>query len=221
VISLSAGPLRLVRAGLVAGTVLGLAVGAHAAGGGVLPGPPVILALGALVLAVTSSLAGRRFTVCVLALVLGGGQLALHGLLTILAPVGRITLGAAGASRASAAHLGHAMPANGASLGPHVTAPATAMAHALMVDSPAMLLAHAVATGVAVLLIASGERAAWWLLVWLRPLAALPARPDDHLTVRHMVLGAPAAAGRLRAMYLCTSPRRGPPRWFASAATLA
>jgi hypothetical protein len=207
VTSAPVGPLRLVRALVVAGAVVGLAVGAHRLGGGVLPDPLVVLALGALVLSVTSLLAGRKFTVPVLTLVLGAGQVALHAALTWLAPVACMAGGVAAGSHVSSAHLGHGGGAMSLTCASGVVMPA----HAPMDLSPAMVGAHVAATAVTVLVIASGERALWWLLTWLRPRAAVADAVDVPVVQRPIVVPGRVEARRRRSGYLRISPRRGPP----------
>jgi hypothetical protein len=218
--ALSSGPMRLARAALVAAVVLGLALGAHAAGHGARPDPLVIGALGALILTVTSALAGRRFTVPVLVAVLGGGQLALHAALSTL---GRFTLDPSACMPAAAPGVMTAMSgASHAAVGaclpltamPLTAMPMTAMPGAAMAPGAgpaAMVVAHLAATAVAVLLIGSGDRALWWLLAWLRPLRLVPARPAADVVVRGRVSSARARVTRRRTVYLRTSPRRGPP----------
>ncbi|HEY8717781.1 hypothetical protein [Pengzhenrongella sp.] len=220
----TAGPLRLARAGIVAGAVLGLAAGAHRMGGGSLPGPLAILALGAVLLALTTALAGRRLTTVVLALVLGGGQFALHWIFDALAPMGCAPVAAAGPAPPALAHLGHAagtmLTCGGMQRGPAVPQSSEVLqAHAA--GSPAMLLAHVLATLATVLVIASGERTLWWLLTWLRPLVQAPARPEVRVVVRRGLVRLPAVVRARRAVYLRTSPRRGPPRTPAPAAAFA
>ena len=195
--SASVGPLRLVRALVVAGAVVGLAVGAHRLGGGVLPDPFVVLALGALGLSVTSVLADRKFTVPVLTVVLGAGQVALHAALTWLAPVGCMAGGVEVGSHLSSAHLGHGGGAMSLTCASGVVMPA----HADMALSPAMVGAHVAATAVTVLVIASVERALWWLLTWLRPRAAVADGVDVPVVQHPIVVPGRVEARRRRTGY--------------------
>src|SRR5690349_4203120 len=79
------GAPRLVRAVLLSGVVLGLAVGAHRLGGGAAPSAPVLLMLGALVLAVTAGVARHRVRLPEALALLGVAQVVLHHALTLTA----------------------------------------------------------------------------------------------------------------------------------------
>ena len=214
----SVGLFRLVRAVVVAGVVLALGVGAHRLGGGALPGARFILALGALALAGTSALAGRRFTVPVLTSVLGAGQVMLHGALMWLAPVACVSGAAPGPLLAPSVPMVH----GGGSMVPVCMPAAVMSAHATMSVSPAMVAAHVAATAVSVLVISVGERALWWFLAWLRPLVETAASVDVHAVRRPALSVGRVSLWRRRSGYLRTSPRRGPPlRAVAPSALLA
>ena len=206
------------RAVVVAGVVLGLGIGAHRLGGGALPGARSILALGALASAVTSALAGRRFTVPVLTFVLGAGQVVLHWALMWLAPVACVSGAAPGRVLATSVAMVH----GGGAMGPVCAPTAVMSAHATMSVSPAMVAAHVAATAVSVLVISVGERALWWLLAWLRPLVETPASVDVHAVRRPALPVGRVSLWRRRSGYLRSSPRRGPPvRAVAPSALLA
>ena len=214
----SVGLLRLVRAVVVAGAVLGLGIGVPRLGGGAPPGARSTLALGVLVLVVTSALAGRRFTVPVLAVVLGAGQVVLHWALMWLAPVACVSGAAPGPLLAPSVPMVH----GGGSMVPVCMPAAVMSAHATMSVSPAMVAAHVAATAVSVLVISVGERALWWLLAWLRPLVETPASVDVHAVRRPALPVGRVSLWRRRSGYLRTSPRRGPPvRAVAPSALLA
>lgn len=145
----SRGLLRGLRAGAVAASVVGLAAGAHLAGGGELPGPGLLLAVVVVLAAVTLLLAGRRFTWPVLAGLLGTGQFVLHEVFEQC-------------SGPSATVVGH---------GHHQTlVPALDAGAATASGSPAMTVAHVAATVVATVLLLHGEALVWSLWAWLRPL---------------------------------------------------
>lgn len=229
-----AGPARLARAGLVAGAVLGLAAGAHVLGGGVLPGPVAVGALGACLLLTTTALAGRRFTPGALGLGFGAGQLGLHTVLAALAPVGCAPPSAAAESTSAAVLAGgnlgaHAMHLGLGGLGTAASRAASACASGLAAASGlapsseaaglhaagslGMLLAHVAATAVTVLLICSGERTLMWLLAWLRPLGPAPRGAGVAPGSRAVLAVRGENHGwRPRSEYLRASPRRGPPR---------
>lgn len=208
------GPLRVARAALVATLVLALTALAHRLGGGALPDPLVIAALGALTLAGTTAAARLRFTPARLVVLLGGAQLALHEALTVLAPSG--TCHASGV----AGHPGHAaavagsvvcavpsatgLPDAGASLAhpAHLAASGTAGAW--------MLAAHAAATIVLAVVLSYGERALERFLAWVTPRVALPGPVLVAPTGRRGV--APRPAPRVASLWRSsTAPTRGPP----------
>ncbi|WP_432510815.1 hypothetical protein [Kineococcus sp. SYSU DK001] len=142
------GTLRLLRAGGVAATVLGLAAGSHASAGGALPGPLLLGAVAVLLVAVCLLPAGRRLSWPVLAALLGGGQFALHSLFeTCAGPLYAV---------ASTGHHQTLVP-----LG-QVVLPA--------VPSVPMTCAHVLATGLALLALLHAEGLLWSLWAWLRPL---------------------------------------------------
>ena len=78
---------RMLRTGLTASLVVGLGVGGHVAGGGLLPDPVVLAALCALLLIPVTALTRSRFSFPLLTAVLGAGQVWLHWSLVAFAPV--------------------------------------------------------------------------------------------------------------------------------------
>lgn len=200
--SLPQVPFHLLRASTLAAGTLALAGGAHVVGGGRLPAPGILLAVLALTALASTAATRLRLAFPAMAALLGGGQLALHELLTAFsAPLES----AAGAP--AAAHL-HQVPLAGfaafAPLAEHLSPANPALA-------PLMLAAHAAATLGCALLLAKGEAALWALADWLRPFAGLPGPV------------APVPAVRLNGLFrhvpLYRSPwrnvrqdsRRGPP----------
>ncbi|MCB7135601.1 hypothetical protein [Cellulosimicrobium marinum] len=195
-----AGPLRLARAALVATLVLAVTAGAHALGGGHLPDPLVLAALGAFTLAGTTAAARHRFTVPRLVGVLGGAQLGLHLTLDALGH------GAVACTSTGAGHSGH-----GGVVCPTVAdaaAPAVS-AVAPVVPGTAMFLAHVAATLVLAVVLARGEQALVRLVAWLAP------RPVVLDPVALPVARAVRAVGRTvhgaAARHPGTAPTRGPP----------
>lgn len=207
-----AGPLRVVRAALVAILVLALTAFAHRLGGGALPDPLVLTALGALTLAGTTAAARLRFTPTRLVVLLGGAQLALHGALTVL-PAGGTCLVSSGV----AGHPGHAVVAAGGVVCAAPTLPdgGASLAHPVHLASSGtvgawMLVAHVVATVALAVVLSFGERALERFLAWVTPRAAMPSAvlvaPSGRPGVVRRQAPRPANLWRSR-----TGPTRGPP----------
>ncbi|MBO9554539.1 hypothetical protein [Cellulomonas sp.] len=205
----TSGPLRLVRATVVALVVVALAGLAHVLGGGELPPAVVVAALTALVLACTAVLTARRIGSEVAMVALGAGQLVLHRAFEAFA-----TTTCAGVPVASGGHAHHADHA--AAL---VASCAPSAAHGsggVMLGGSAMLVTHVVATVAAALVIAGADRALAWLVVWLRPVAGAPSTPVVP------ALGAlPVAVADVSLApqtWRGVVPRRGPPAWHTPVA---
>lgn len=195
---LTTGATRLVRSVLVASLVVALAAGAHVLGGGHLPGPALLAAVAAVVLAAAAVATARPLGRTTALVLLGAGQLLLH---QVFEAVHGCVVPSAVAATSHAAHLGA------------VTSGSVACEPAVP-PSSSMLAAHAAATAVTALLLASTERAAAVVLGWL--VRALPQRPSP-LPARRplpllLVLPRPRAAALLRAVR-----RRGPPPLLVSA----
>jgi hypothetical protein len=222
----TAGPLRLVRATVVALVVVALAGLAHVLGGGSLPPAVVLVALTALVLACTAVLAGRRIGPEVAFAVLGAGQLVLHRAFEAFT-----TVTCSGAAAVPGGHADHADHA--ANLAQAAAACATTAAHGSsagltgpvldgsvlggsVLGGSAMLVTHVVATVVAALVVAGADRALAWLVVWLRPLAGTAAAPV--VPALGTLPVAVAAAALSPQTWRGAVPRRGPPAWHAPAA---
>ena len=151
------GRWRHVRTGVFALVCLALAVGAHAAAGGGLP-PPGVLLLAALPLWLGGAvLTGRQVRFGTLTCALGAAQLGLHLLFHATAggPAGHLGAGLTVPAGAMA-HAGHAAA-------PVAGSPALApqLAGGL---SPAMLLAHALATAACAVVMTRAEELLWRLL---------------------------------------------------------
>ncbi len=190
----SRGGLRVLRAGAVAGTVLGLAAGAHVAAGGGVPAPALLAAVAVVLVAVCLLLAGRRFSWPVLGGLLGGGQVALHAVFACSGPTTAVV---------AAGHHQEWTPVD-------VTA-------APGVFSVGMTFAHAVATVLAVLALVHGEFLLWSLWAWLRPLVRVLLPVLRHVAVR--VAPVPADLPKPRSVAARRVRRRGPPRVPALATT--
>ncbi|WP_432543984.1 hypothetical protein [Kineococcus sp. SYSU DK002] len=190
------GALRLLRAGGVAATVLGLAAGSHASAGGALPGPFLLGAVAVLLVALCLLPAGRRLTWPVLTVLLGGGQFALHALFE--------TCSGPSYAVVSTGHHQTLVP-----LG-RVVLPA--------VPSLPMTCAHVLATGLALLALLHAEGLLWSLWAWLRPLARVAraaAVPVPGPRPRARAQERP----RPRWVVVRRVRRRGPPRVPALATT--
>ncbi|WP_203755468.1 hypothetical protein [Cellulomonas chitinilytica] len=207
------GPLRLVRATVVALVVVALAGLAHVLGGGELPPVVVLVALTALVLACTAVLAGRRLGPDLAFVALGVGQLVLHRAFEAFA-----TTTCTGATVVPGGHAHHADHVAGLAQAAACT-PAAVHDPAAMLASTggsAMLVAHVVATVAAALVIAGADRALAWLVVWLRPLAGTPATPV--VPALGTLPVAVAAATLAPQTWRGVVPRRGPPAWHTPVA---
>lgn len=231
--SATTGPWRLVRAGVVASVVVALAGLAHVLGGGALPAGVVLVALTSLVLAVCVALAGRRLGVVAVTAVLGVGQLVLHHAFTILcavgcaassAPAGSLVDPHAGHTAAEhagqlagpvtdhAAHLAGQSTVHAAHAGQAVGTLACTDPHGVaapLLGASAMLVLHVVATVLTALVVAGGDRALHWLLVWLRPRVTVPG--PVVVPVGGTLVGAVVAVAPHRAPWSRAHPRRGPP----------
>lgn len=186
------GGVRVLRAGVLGTTSLGLALGGHLAAGGHQP-PPVLLAVCAGLLGLTAVTAtARRVRLPLLLGLLGVQQVLLHLAFD------------AGAGAAACAgvdpHVGHAA-GSALSCGPGGAA-ATAM------PGWPMLLAHVLATAATALLLLRGEQALWALAD--RVVRAATAAP----TVRRPRAVLPRAlrpTAALATAVLSPAAPRGPP----------
>ncbi|HRW18186.1 MAG TPA: hypothetical protein P5181_05015 [Dermatophilaceae bacterium] len=180
------GAWRLARAVLLAGVTLGLAVPAHAAGGGGSTGPAALL-VAALVATLGSIwLTGRVVRPGTALGWLALTQLGLHHLLTALS--------------ADVGPTGH-------HAGPAETATVAASAGA-EASSLSMLAAHAVATVLTAAAIGLGDRLLFLLWDLLRP--QLPRLDGPRPAVPAPLVAAPLRAAGERAAYRMPW-RRGPP----------
>ncbi|MCC3280351.1 hypothetical protein LJ754_14465 [Arthrobacter sp. zg-Y40] len=201
-----ADPFRMLRAAAATAAILALAVGAHTAGGGSLPAPVLLLALGAFTLAGVTVTTGRRFRPGRLFLVLGSAQLGLHHALAVLAPAAPVSCapGAAAGHSGMASHHATALECLPAAL------PAAAE-HGLHDAGPALLLAHLAAVVLSTLALARGEDALHAAAAWLRPLFTAPS-PVSFPTARPAAISSPAP-GRVRSRHCPSRPVRGPPSY--------
>ncbi|WP_432491666.1 hypothetical protein [Kineococcus gypseus] len=196
------GALRLVRAAVLALSVVALAAGAHAASDERLPPPLVLLALVVLTCCGAVALTGRRLSAPALLAVLGGGQALLHEALLALA-VQTVDVPAHG-------HHQVWVP-----LAPAVDGAVGGAAG----GSPPVLLTHAAATVAAALLLARGERAVWSLWAWLQPLRVV-VLAVLRVPVLLPVAPVPVLVGvRPRSVVGRRPARRGPPAGSAPATT--
>jgi hypothetical protein len=152
---------RLLRTGLIASLITGLAAGGHLAGGGTLPEPAILLGLCALTVLPVSILTRFRLSFPALTGLLGAGQAWLHWAFHSLS---------AAALPGGSVPGGHAHHTPGPAL---EVFGAGAPAHAAAFDWQ-MFAAHALATVATAVVLARGEQALWALSAWLRPLIQLP-----------------------------------------------
>ncbi|WP_402462306.1 hypothetical protein [Isoptericola aurantiacus] len=170
-----ATPVLLVRALLVGSTSLAMAMAAHAvAGGGV---PRSALAAGVLVASVLPAAVGAArgaLTLPRLVPVLGLLQVLLHAELSVLVGHGAHTASSVGGLTGHAAH-----GVDPAALAGRLSADAAAAASAAPVhDSGGLLMvaAHVVAVALVAGVLASGDRAARWVVAWMSAVALLVRR---------------------------------------------
>jgi len=189
------GPLRLVRAGMVAVVTVALATLAHVLAGGGLPPVVVLVTLTALVLAAAVVLTARRLGPVGAVALLGVGQLAVHSAFSLFTSMACMS------GPTSAHHAGMAMSCTAADAG---------SAQPLLGGS-AMLVLHVAATLAAALVIVGADRALWWPAAWLRPLvdSAAPV-----VVVPRAALPTPVEAPwTWDEWWRAVVPRRGPPAW--------
>jgi hypothetical protein len=152
---------RWSRACLLATVTVAAATLAHAAGGAELPPAWALLTLLAAMVPALAMVLGRPLTRGGAAAVVGGGQLVLHGLLTV---VGGSTAHPSSGTAAVSIHHGHGhmsgpVSADSGLLGTllsHLQEPSAA--------SVSMFAGHVVAAAAVGVWIASGEQALWWCL---------------------------------------------------------
>lgn len=207
---------RAARAGALAVTTVCLAALAHACGGGSLPGPAVLLLLGALVGTGSLVASAHRLGTRSLAALLGGGQLALHLAFTVLGRTGApVDPGVGMAIAADHGHgsvpdlaTAHLQAAHLHAAGGHAAGAHAALGHAHH-GGWVMLLTHVLATAVTALVLARGERALWLLAGLVAPaIRPRPTRPA--LGPRPALPALPVLAPAL-AHVRDVAPRRGPP----------
>lgn len=194
------GALRFFRAFLVTALVLALASGAHVIGGEHLPAPAIFILLAILLLVPVTALAGRELSLKTLLMILGGGQVLLHGAFSAFA-------GGAICQSATTARPAHHGPAAGIEcLSPEASA-ALLASHG---TSILMLTGHALAVLAMAWVLRKGEEALWQLLAWLRTLIRAlqlaPIVPDCRIPAVADVLVPPAPWRNLR-----LDAVRGPP----------
>lgn len=162
--------MRLIRAGMLGAVSLLLAAGAHLAGGGELPGLPVLAFLALMTAPLLLWVTARRCRLPRVLTALGLEQVLLHAAFSV-------TTSAAACGASSVTVTGHhavavtvepcrMFPA-GAGPMPVGGMPTGAMAHTM--DSWPMLLAHVVATSLTAIVLARGEAALWALADRIRP----------------------------------------------------
>jgi len=188
------GPLRVLRAALVAVTTVALGALAHVLGGGAPPSVTVLVVLVALGFAPAVLATRRRLGPVLAVALLGAGQALVHVALGLVGPMACLVPGVP-----AGPHAGHGIAgaaaglaqlsasAGGVSGGVLTTGGAAAgcapTAVHVMVGASTMVALHALATVATGVLLAGGERALWWLATWLRPVvdvlrpAVVPASP--------------------------------------------
>jgi hypothetical protein len=214
----ASGPLRVVRAALVAVTTVALGALAHVLGGGAPPSATLLGALAALGFAPAVLATRRRLGPLLAVGLLGAGQALVHAALGVVGPVTCVVPGVAAGPHAghgvagAAARLAELSAGAGGVVGGVAAGAGPGCAPAavhVVLGGGTMLALHVLATVATGLLVAGGERALWWLGAWLRPLVevlrpvALPAAPRVAVVAR---VGGPVPVRRVDAWSL-----RGPP----------
>jgi hypothetical protein len=215
---------RWARACLLATVTLAAAALAHAAAGAELPSSWILVALLAAIVLTLAAVLGRPLSRVRAAVLVGGGQLVLHGLLTAAAG----STGHPVATAATHAHHGHRhMPMTV----PVEADPGTLETWLSHLQGPSgaslwMFAAHVGAAAAVGVWIASGEQALWWLVALM---AGSPAvlRLAANLSANLRVLAARVHTHALsrcvaqwpehtrlvgRLLTSCGVVRRGPPR---------
>jgi hypothetical protein len=191
--------VRVVRATLTAGTVLALAAGAHRLGGGMLPPPAALVAVGSVVLLVTTFLSRWNLSLAALLPVLGAAEYALHHVLGLLSVSGQ------------------ALPARGMHDAMSAIAFQDATGTPMNGMTASMTAAHVAATVATAIVLVGGDRAARMALHWWS--SRLPLvhgyRRTPAIRVRHLIPVPVARVGRPCAALRRSDPRRGPPLSFA------
>lgn len=210
----STGRVRVARAGVLGGTSLLLATGAHVLGGGSLPGVGVLVVAGVLLGLLAAVLTARRVRLPALLALLGVQQLALHELfgLAAVAPMCTPTASAPGGQTAFGGHGGH-----GAHLvvGVDPLASSCAAATGGMATVPgapawAMTAAHVVAVLVTAWVLARGEAWLWRTVARVVAAAGLAVgRPSLPAPRRRQPVGRVVMTCRT-AVWSAGAPR-GPP----------
>lgn len=211
----------MVRAGVLGGSAVALAAGAHTLGGGQLPSPAVLIPTVGLVGLVATVLTARRMRFGPLLGLLAVEQVLLHlgfGLGTAgpMAP-GAGTGGSVVTLMAGHHDLGSLAATVGADTAdPTVAGTAMGALSALVMpgsamNGPTMLIAHLVATVLTALVIARGEAWLWSVVSRLIRRAGKPV-----VLARRVARACTATEVRGIDQWVrrCT-PARGPPRWAA------
>ncbi|NUU19291.1 hypothetical protein HP550_18735 [Cellulomonas humilata] len=200
------GPLRLVRAGVVAAVTVALASLAHVLAGGALPPTVVLVTLTAVTLAAAVVLTARRVgTVGALAL-LGVGQLAIHSSFSLFT-----TMACVPGPDGQAALFGHVHHA-GMAMEPLAACSAVEQTLAPpLLGASAVLVLHVAAAVVAALVLAGADRALWGIAAWLAPLVGSEAAA---VVVPRPTLPTPVdVPWSGYAWWRDAVPLRGPPAW--------
>lgn len=152
-------PFRLVRSSATSAVVLALAAGAHVIGGGVLPAPLIVAALGSATLLAVTVIAKKALSLPALLLLLGLGQWLLHQAFSL-------TTTTAACVTAPARHYGvHAVSCTPNGLQAHAQATHTDIR---------MLIIHVVAVVVTGFMLQRGESALRCAVAGIVPLLGLP-----------------------------------------------
>jgi hypothetical protein len=193
------GADRLLRIGVLGGTSLLLAAGAHSAGGGALPGPGLLVVVAAVLGLAALVVTQRRCRFPLLLVLLGGQQLALHAVFTAATNVSAACVPMAGGVPHHGSLAGAAcLPVAGVAAGTP-----------MLMSGPSMWLAHLAAVAATAWLLSRGE--AWLWRTAERIIRTATAAPSSTLVGQ-----APVRAGFLtQAPYdsAAGSPAapRGPP----------
>ncbi|WP_421742844.1 hypothetical protein [Cellulomonas sp.] len=197
------GPLRLVRAGVVAAVTVALGALAHVLAGGTLPPSVVLVTLTALALAAAVVLTARRLGPAGALALLGVGQLAVHSSFSLFSTVA--CLPGPASLQGHVHHPGMVMATQAS------CTPADVTLVQPLLGAPAMLVLHVAASVVAALVLVGADRALWWLAAWLSPLLGTT---EPAAVVPRASLPTPAEVPWSGyAWWRDAVPLRGPPAW--------
>jgi hypothetical protein len=197
-----ASALPYIRSVVLVSLILSVSSASHVLGAGHLPSPGVLLLLGVLMLMPLTLLARRTVSFRSALLIMGTGQLILHGIFAMTA--------VAAVCRSSSAQPGHHAAFE-------LACSPVALERMGSSGGAAMLLFHGVATVLLALAVSRSDAAVALLAAWLRPLLKLPVASRPVPPEERSVLPARPARVSPLSVHASVPTLRGPPRPLAPA----